>query len=72
VYPFVLTAIGAVAARFVSVPIETPPEAGAPASPAPPGPGGEPAPPPAAGSGDEPVVPRAPGADGETAAERPR
>jgi GPH family glycoside/pentoside/hexuronide:cation symporter len=72
VYPFVLTAIGAVAARFVSVPIETPPEAGAPASPEPPGPGGEPAPPPAAGSGDEPVVPRAPGADGETAAERPR
>lgn len=27
VYPFVLTAIGAVAARFISVPVETPPEA---------------------------------------------
>ncbi|MFI6318274.1 MFS transporter [Nonomuraea sp. NPDC050556] len=27
VYPFVLTAVGAVAARFISVPVETPPEA---------------------------------------------
>ncbi|SDH15729.1 MFS transporter [Nonomuraea jiangxiensis] len=38
VYPFVLTAIGAVAARFVSIPIETPPEAAEPAEPPPPGP----------------------------------
>ncbi|WP_431912665.1 MFS transporter [Nonomuraea jabiensis] len=37
-YPFVLTAIGAVAARLVSVPIETPPEA---AEPPPPVPGDE-------------------------------
>ncbi|WP_043623152.1 MFS transporter [Nonomuraea candida] len=34
VYPFVLTAIGAVAARLISVPIETPPEATDPADPA--------------------------------------
>nr|SBO97060.1 probable sugar transporter [Nonomuraea gerenzanensis] len=40
-YPFVLTAIGAVAARFVSVPVETPPEAGEPFDPQPPGPSGE-------------------------------
>ncbi|GAA4568944.1 MFS transporter [Planotetraspora kaengkrachanensis] len=38
VYPFVLTAIGAVAARFVSVPLETPPAADAPAEPPPDGP----------------------------------
>ncbi|MFI6499029.1 MFS transporter [Nonomuraea typhae] len=31
VYPFVLTAIGAIAARFVSVPLEPPPEAAEPA-----------------------------------------
>ncbi|MBB6550015.1 MFS transporter [Nonomuraea rubra] len=60
VYPFVLTAIGAVAARFVSVPIETPPEAGEPAEPPPPGPG------------DGPVGPQAPRSGDETAAERPR
>ncbi|GAA4937185.1 GPH family glycoside/pentoside/hexuronide:cation symporter [Nonomuraea thailandensis] len=67
VYPFVLTAIGAVAARFVSVPIETPPEAGEPASPPPPGPGGEPvAPPP--GSGGEPVAPQT----GDSGSEGPR
>lgn len=33
VYPFVLTLIGAVAARFISVPIETPPEAAEPVEP---------------------------------------
>ena len=38
VYPFVLTAIGAVAARFVSVPIETPPSADEPDEPPPPDP----------------------------------
>jgi GPH family glycoside/pentoside/hexuronide:cation symporter len=38
VYPFALTAIGAVAARFVSVPIETPPSADQPDEPPPPGP----------------------------------
>ncbi|MFI6991156.1 MFS transporter [Nonomuraea wenchangensis] len=44
VYPFVLTAIGAVAARFVSVPVETPPEAAVPEGPPPPAdPAGEPA-----------------------------
>ncbi|MGW3352422.1 MFS transporter [Nonomuraea rubra] len=60
VYPFVLTAIGAVAARFVSVPIETPPEAGEPAEPPPPG------------AGDGPVGPQAPRSGDETTAERPR
>ncbi|MEV0830480.1 MFS transporter [Nonomuraea rubra] len=59
-YPFVLTAIGAVAARFVSVPIETPPEAGEPAEPPPPG------------AGDGPAAPQAPRSGDETAAERPR
>ncbi|MFG1973052.1 MFS transporter [Nonomuraea fuscirosea] len=39
VYPFVLTAIGAIAARIVSVPIETPPEATDPVTPPDPGPG---------------------------------
>lgn len=34
VYPFVLTAAGAIAARFISVPLETPPEAADPAEPA--------------------------------------
>ncbi|NRQ39462.1 MFS transporter [Nonomuraea sp. NN258] len=38
VYPFVLTTIGAVAARFISVPIETPPDAAEPVEPPPPGP----------------------------------
>jgi GPH family glycoside/pentoside/hexuronide:cation symporter len=38
VYPFVLTAIGAVAARFISVPLETPPAAAEPVEPSPPGP----------------------------------
>ncbi|GAA4588101.1 MFS transporter [Planotetraspora phitsanulokensis] len=33
VYPFVLTAIGAVAARFVSIPLETPPDAAEPVEP---------------------------------------
>ncbi|MCK2220360.1 MFS transporter [Actinomadura sp. ATCC 31491] len=43
VYPFALTAIGAVAARFVTVPIETPPEAAGP---------------PPAPAGDEPTLER--------------
>ncbi len=78
VYPFVLTTIGAVAARLVSVPIETPPEATDPAPPAGPGPaddsgaadgpglsdGSGLADGPVAGSGEEPV-------DGP-AVERPR
>jgi glycoside/pentoside/hexuronide:cation symporter, GPH family len=55
-YPFVLTAIGAVAARFISVPIDTPPEATEPVEPPPPGPG------------DEPTDPLPP----EPAGERPR
>ncbi|GII57323.1 sugar transporter [Planotetraspora thailandica] len=38
VYPFVLTAIGAIAARLISVPIETPPVAAAPVEPPPAGP----------------------------------
>jgi GPH family glycoside/pentoside/hexuronide:cation symporter len=38
VYPFVLTAIGAVAARLVSVPLETPPAAAEPVEPSPSGP----------------------------------
>ncbi|MET7331112.1 MFS transporter [Nonomuraea sp. NPDC005650] len=40
-YPFVLTAIGAVAARFVSVPLETPPGQAAAAEPPPSGPADE-------------------------------
>ncbi|MFC7584695.1 MFS transporter [Nonomuraea antimicrobica] len=43
VYPFALTAIGALAARLISVPIETPPEAAEPVEPPPPGPTDEPA-----------------------------
>ncbi|MEV4059531.1 MFS transporter [Nonomuraea dietziae] len=42
VYPFVLTAIGAVAARLVSVPVEPPPEAAEPVEPPPAGPANEP------------------------------
>jgi glycoside/pentoside/hexuronide:cation symporter, GPH family len=38
VYPFVLTTIGAVAARLISVPIETPPTAAEPVEPPSPGP----------------------------------
>ncbi|MEV4176799.1 MFS transporter [Nonomuraea sp. NPDC049709] len=37
-YPFVLTTIGAIAARLISVPIETPPEAAEPVEPPPPDP----------------------------------
>ncbi|WP_262496091.1 MFS transporter [Nonomuraea sp. SYSU D8015] len=37
-YPFVLTTIGAIAARLISVPVETPPEAAEPVEPPPPGP----------------------------------
>ncbi|MEO3868848.1 MFS transporter [Nonomuraea sp. B12E4] len=40
-YPFVLTAIGAVAARFITVPVETPPEAAGPVETPSPGPGDE-------------------------------
>ncbi|MFE3455385.1 MFS transporter [Nonomuraea sp. NPDC059194] len=42
VYPFVLTAIGAVAARLISVPVEPPPEAAEPVEPPPAGPANEP------------------------------
>lgn len=88
VYPFVLTTIGAIAARLISVPLETPPEATEPAEPPPPGPTDEPAlepvePPPVAepvitppGHTDapsaEPAEPPPPGPTDEPATERPR
>ncbi|HEX4814154.1 MAG TPA: MFS transporter [Nonomuraea sp.] len=66
VYPFALTAIGAIAARLVTVPVETPPEATQPAQLTEPV---GPADPPEAA---DPTGPPAPGPVDESAVERPR
>ncbi|TDD09052.1 MFS transporter [Nonomuraea diastatica] len=58
VYPFVLTAIGAVAARLVSVPVETPPEAAEPVEPPPPDPMNGPMNQPVNEPADEPAAER--------------
>ncbi|MEO3889435.1 MFS transporter [Nonomuraea sp. B5E05] len=59
VYPFVLTAIGAVAARLVSVPVEPPPSGSAPEPVGPPhGPAADLVDPPPTGPADEPASER--------------